>query len=117
MRVITSYSIHYTKLYDNIIGSVIGDETYLVGDTDGAMRNYFGLASNGYIDNLNLSTEYKYNGGITKNYRIGANSIAIGAGNYEVDVSHYMAQVGTLSILFNSMTTVDFASLGDQRGP
>ena len=58
----------------NIIGSFVG-----YNFNNG--RNIMGNNQSGAVDNLNLSDQLKYNGGMTKNYRLGADSVAIDTGD------------------------------------
>ncbi len=62
---------------NNIIGSYdTSGYNFLTGP-----GNIMGANETGVVTNLFLSNQLKYNGGMTQNYRLGANSVAINAGD------------------------------------
>ncbi len=105
---------------NNIVGSVFGyadqadyyTDKYYFGDELG--NNTLGTQSNGYVDKLYLSSEFKYNGGMTKNLRLGAGSIAYTLNNVDKQVAIYdWALLDVDDPVFGKIYA---AALGDQRG-
>ncbi len=69
---------------DNIIGSYILVNDYSIDMAAEYTDNIYGNNNTGEVANLFLSTELKYNGGITKSYRIAEGSVAIEAADTSI---------------------------------
>ncbi|MEG2074857.1 MAG: hypothetical protein RRY34_00015 [Victivallaceae bacterium] len=78
----------------NIIGSLTGN-THQITSMPGNIisANQF----SGEVENLNLSSQLKYNGGMTQSFRIGRDSVAVGAANYEGFEEYMFDQRGVKS--------------------
>ena len=80
--IIVSNSVNLTENH-NIIGSFYQASGYYDFAANMVANNdILGNNSSGYVEDLNLSSDLLYNGGITRNYRVQSGSRAIAAGNY-----------------------------------